>query len=96
MSAPTTHETVSGARLAELIRLYTPHPEIAQNGDLWACLLELLARRAAEPRCSCRCNCCDHGEGSDCACLCHERGRCSTWCDDYEIGRLALGQREEE
>jgi len=57
---------------------------------------ELQARRAAEPRCSCRCNCCDHGEGSDCACLCHERGRCSTWCDDYEIGRLALGQREEE
>ena len=48
MSAPTTHETVSGARLAELIRLYTPHPEIAQNGDLWACLLELQARRAAD------------------------------------------------
>jgi hypothetical protein len=30
-----------------------------------------------EPRQGCRCDCCGHGEGVDCACDCHETGKCS-------------------
>jgi len=38
---------VSDARLAELIRVYTPHPELRRPGDddLVACLRELQTRR---------------------------------------------------
>ena len=25
----------------------------------------------------CQCRCCDHGEGSDCACDCHAIGKCA-------------------
>lgn len=31
----------------------------------------------AELRQGCHCQCCDHGEGSDCACECHADGKCA-------------------
>lgn len=34
--------------------------------------------REDELRLGCVCACCDHSEGSDCSCDCHEKGRCSS------------------
>ena len=41
----------------------------------------------------CECQCCDHGEGSDCACDCHATGRCAHEGvpGEDEPGRLKAG-----
>src|ERR1043165_2690425 len=78
------------ARLTALERLYHlvatlahpkgDHRQNALEDEAHDIIRELRAALLREPpdyRQGCICSCCDHGEGSDCACECHANGLCA-------------------
>lgn len=49
----------------------------AENAELRAASSSPREPQTPDFRNGCVCNCCDHGESSDCGCNCHAEGRCS-------------------